>query len=427
VVPRLPLSPFLWEKIMFRPSILICKALQKIARLHGGGSALPGLAAQKLDPRLLRDVLSGLPLGVAVISGTNGKTTTTRIVSELLRSRGLKVFTNKTGSNFVRGILSALLSEISWDGRFDFDIAVLELDEAHAVRFLEEAPVDYCLILNVCRDQLDRFCEIDHTAALLAKTAAAASKAVVLNREDPLVASLPGKNKVFYGLEEDLKPLFPSDEDLLSREEDREQAGKEMDGDVVLCSLSGRDALYRMDGEAYPCTLRLEGAYNAFNGAGALSLCRQILGREASEDLVRALSGVKEAFGRGEVLQKDGEKVRLILVKNPAAFRQSLLSFPDRGGSVMIAINDREADGRDVSWLWNVDFSSLSHVHTVSGTRAAEMALRLKYDLVPVSFAEPDLYPALEGFMKAPGPRQIFATYTAMLEIRKILTGRSLL
>jgi len=412
---------------MFRPSILICKALQKIARLKGGGSALPGLLAQKLDPRLLGDVLSRLPLGVAVISGTNGKTTTTRIVSELLSARGLRVFTNKTGSNFVRGILSALLKEISWDGRFDFDIAVLELDEAHAVRFLEAAPVDYCLILNVCRDQLDRFCEIDHTAALLAKTARAARKAAVLNREDPLVAALPSANTVFYGLDESLRPLFPSDEDLLAPAGQEEGTPDQKDADVILMSLTGREALYRMDGEDFPCSLSLEGAFNAFNGAGALSLCRQILGKEASPGLVRALSGVEEAFGRGEVLHKDGKEVRLILVKNPAAFRQSLLSFGSKGGSVMIAINDRDADGRDVSWLWNVDFSALSSVHTVSGTRAAEMALRLKYDQVPVSFAEPNLGAALEGFMKAPGPRQIFATYTAMLEIRKHLTGRSIL
>lgn len=412
---------------MFRPSVLICKALQKIARLKGGGSALPGLFAQKLDPDLLKDVLSGLPMGVAVISGTNGKTTTTRIVSELLASRGLKVFTNKTGSNFVRGILSALLSEISWKGRFDFDIAVLELDEAHAVRFLEAAPVDYCLILNVCRDQLDRFCETDHTAALLAKTAEAAKKAAVLNREDPLVAALPSVNKVFYGLDTGLVPLFPSDQDLLGPDAQDKSSQEEKEGDVVLMSLSGREALYRMDGKDYSCSLGLEGAFNAFNGAGALSLCRQILGKEASPDLVRALSQVKEAFGRGEVLKKDGEEVRLILVKNPAAFRQSLLSFAGKGGSVMIAINDRDADGRDVSWLWNVDFSALSSVHTVTGTRAAEMALRLKYDLVPVSVTEPDMGAALKGFMKAPGPRQIFATYTAMLEIRKILTGRSIL
>lgn len=418
-----------WYQTMFRPSILICKALQKIARLHGGGSALPGLFAEKIDPDLLKDVLSGLPLGVAVISGTNGKTTTTRIVAELLKSRGLKVFTNRTGSNFVRGILSALLEEIGPDGRFDYDIAVLELDEAHAVRFLQAAPVDYCLILNVCRDQLDRFCETDHTAALLGKTTMAASKAAVLNREDPLTASLPAKKKVYYGLSESLRPLFPSDEDLLSSDLHNENTfcPEKFEADTVLLDLSGRDALYRMGDQTLPCRLILEGAYNAFNAAGALALCRQILKGTSGEDLVRALSQVEEAFGRGEILEKDGKKVRLILVKNPAAFRQSLLSFGERGGSVMIVINDHDADGRDVSWLWNVDFSSLLSVHTVSGTRAAEMALRLKYDQVPLSHTEPDPGAALDAFMKAPGPRQIFATYTAMLEIRKHLTGRSLL
>lgn len=414
---------------MFRPSILICKALQKIARLYGGGSALPGLVAEKIDPHLLNDILSGLPMGVAVISGTNGKTTTTRITAELLRSRGLKVFTNRTGSNFVRGILSALLEEIGEDGRFDYDIAVLELDEAHAVRFLEAAPVDYCLILNVCRDQLDRFCEIDHTAALLSKTSSMARKAAVLNREDPLTASLPAGKKVFYGLDEGLKGLFPSDEDLLSPEGDAEDpgSGDQKEADVVLTDLSGRDALYRIGDRLFPCHLRLWGSYNAFNAAGALALCRQILKDDCDADLVRALSGVEEAFGRGEVLEKDGEKVRLILVKNPAAFRQSLLSFSENEGSVMIAVNDHDADGRDVSWLWNVDFTVLRAVHTVTGTRAAEMALRLKYDQVPLSHTQPDTSAALEAFMKAPGPRQIFATYTAMLEIRKILSGRSLL
>lgn len=418
-----------WYQAMFRPSILICKALQKIVRLHGGGSALPGLAAEKIDPSLLNDMLSGLPLGVAVISGTNGKTTTTRIVTELLKSRGLRVFTNKTGSNFVRGILSALLEEAGPDGRFDYDIAVLELDEAHAVRFLQSAPVDYCLILNVCRDQLDRFCETDQTAALLGKTAMAAKKAAVLNREDPLVASLPARKKVFYGLGQSLRPLFPSDEDLLPSDHPEKKASspETPEADTVLWDLSGNDALYKMGDQVFPCRLMLEGAYNAFNAAGALALCRQILKDVSGEDLVRALSGVEEAFGRGEVLEKDGKKVRLILVKNPAAFRQSLLSFGGKGGSVMIVINDHDADGRDVSWLWNVDFTSLSAVHTVSGTRAAEMALRLKYDQVPLSYTNPDPGAALRDFMKAPGPRQIFATYTAMLEIRKHLTGRSLL
>lgn len=201
---------------MKKTTILTGKLIQKISRLRGGGSALPGLVIEKTDPGFLRDVLSSLPLGVAVISGTNGKTTTSKIVTELLESQGLRVFSNKTGSNFIRGVLSAVLDVIGDDGTFDYDIAVLELDEAHAVHFAQAVPISYSLILNIQRDQLDRFCELDHTAGLLAKTTDASSKAAVLNREDPLVRSLPAQHAIYYGLSDQLLSLFPSDEDLLT-------------------------------------------------------------------------------------------------------------------------------------------------------------------------------------------------------------------
>ena len=127
---------------MKRTSILIGKLIQKLSRLRGGGSALPGLVIEKTDPAFLGQMLKELPLGTAVISGTNGKTTTTRILTRLLDDQGLKVFTNPTGSNFVRGVLSAVLEKIGTDGTFDYDIAVLELDEAHAVRFTEAISID---------------------------------------------------------------------------------------------------------------------------------------------------------------------------------------------------------------------------------------------------------------------------------------------
>ena len=411
---------------MIRPSILLGKLLLKLARLRGGGSAFPGLIVEKTDPHLLRDVLSSLPLGVVLILGTNGKTTTTKMTAGILEGRGLRVFTNKTGSNFVRGILSSLLDRIRPDGSLDADIAVLELDEAHSVRFLQAAPVDYVLVLNVQRDQLDRYCEIDHTAALLGKTAAGARKAVILNREDPLVRTLPGKNRIFYGLSQDLKDLFPSDQDLLSQAEADKEA-EALPADVVLEAMDRDRALYRIGEETFSCSLSLEGAYNAFNAAGALALCRQILPDPPPQDLLQPLSEVTSAFGRGEILTLGEAEVRLLLVKNPSAFRQSLLSFGSGPDPVMIVINDFDADGRDISWLWNVDFSGLEKVHTVSGTRAPEMALRLKYDQGETGHVNTDLPGALRTFMEGPGPRRIFATYTAMLEIRRLLTGRSLL
>ena len=409
---------------MKKTTILTGKLIQKISRLRGGGSALPGLVIEKTDPGFLRDVLSSLPLGVAVISGTNGKTTTSKIVTELLESQGLRVFSNKTGSNFIRGVLSAVLDVIGDDGTFDYDIAVLELDEAHAVHFAQAVPISYSLILNIQRDQLDRFCELDHTAGLLAKTTGASSKAAVLNREDPLVRSLPAQHAIYYGLSDQLLSLFPSDEDLLTG------AGGTSSGlpaAVVLEELHGHQAVYRIGEQSYSCALTLDGIFNAFNAAGALSLCMQILPEADPASLVERLSGIRSAFGRSETIECRGTSVQLILVKNPSAFQLSLASFTGDDASFMIVINDHDADGRDVSWLWNVDFSVLPKVHTVSGTRAADMALRLKYDEVPCTFVEEDLKTASDGFLSVPGPKRIFATYTAMLEIRKLLTGRSLL
>ena len=284
---------------MKKTSILIGKLIQKLSRLRGGGSALPGLVIEKTDPAFLGQMLKELPLGTAVISGTNGKTTTTRILTRLLEDQGLKVFTNPTGSNFVRGVLSAVLEKIGTDGTFDYDIAVLELDEAHAVRFTEAISIDYALILNIQRDQLDRFCELDQTAALLARTTKAASKAVVLNREDPLVKDLPSEHVFYYGLSDELRPLFPADEDLLSRTGSAEDfasvhgrtsgqdaesspAGSfgaegnipELCAKVQLESLKGHHASYLIDGVPFCCDLSLDGIYNAYNAAGALALSR---------------------------------------------------------------------------------------------------------------------------------------------------------
>ena len=162
---------------------LIGKAVRAASRLaHGGGSAFPGKIVERIDPQFLARTLQQLPLGVVLVSGTNGKTTTTRMVASMLESLGLKVFTNPTGSNFTRGVVSSLLAEVSLGGKLDADIAVLELDEAYAVHFVKQVQPDYCLLLNVMRDQLDRFGEIDNTARLLSKAAEATTGTVVLNR-----------------------------------------------------------------------------------------------------------------------------------------------------------------------------------------------------------------------------------------------------
>jgi len=403
------------------------KTVKYIAALRGGGSALPGLFVEKIDPAFISRTLASLPEGVVVISGTNGKTTTTKMVVELLESQGLKVFTNRTGSNFTRGVAAALLGEVDMKGRLDADIAVLELDEAHAVHFVKTIAPRYSLLLNVMRDQLDRFGEIDTTAKLLQIVAKATTEKVVINREDPrllkLGQSLPESKVIYFGLGQKARTEFPADDDMrtgtaLSNAAHRPQALS------ILEALNGQTGEFSLGNRKLTAKLKLEGIYNVFNAAAALGLVATIVKDIDFDTLKTALTEVTPAFGRGESVTIDGQPVELVLVKNPAGFRLGLRSFPPEGYATMIAINDNYADGRDMSWLWDVDFDSLrpSGVAYLSGMRAYDMALRLQYEEVEITNIRTDLKQSLHNFIKEnTGPKRIYCTYTAMLALRKEL------
>lgn len=412
------------------------KAIRATMRLRGGGSALPGLFVERISPTFVGDTLAGLPLGTVVVSGTNGKTTTTKMVVSLLESQGLKVFTNRTGSNFVRGVAAALLGDIDTRGRLNADIAVLELDEAHAVRFVETVRPRYSLFLNVMRDQLDRFGEIDTTARMLEAVALATSEAVIVNREDGRVASittaLPKSTAVHYfGLDDSLLSQFPSDDDLHAAQHGRSTSRNKHHAqvaDVVLKSFQDSTATFTIGGahgKSFTAALKLRGIYNIYNSAAALATVRAILPKAPLGSLLTALTTITPAFGRGETLTVGGQPLELVLVKNPSGFRLALESFKPAGYATMIAINDNYADGRDMSWLWDVDFSSLSEQSVaLSGIRAYDMALRLQYEEVPVATVEPRLAKALRDFIatNSAAPKRIYCTYTAMLTLRKELS-----
>ncbi|QIM18574.1 DUF1727 domain-containing protein [Leucobacter coleopterorum] len=423
------------------------KTVRQVARLRGGGSALPGLVVERLDPGFLARVLGRLPYGVVAVSGTNGKTTTTKMIVEMLEASGLRVFTNRTGSNFSRGVIAAAVQECSISGKLDADVAVLELDEAHAMYFIERVKPRFTLLLNVLRDQLDRFGEIDTTAKLLQRIADATTEGLVINREDRLVAEIGERTRVRagsaprvveFGLSNALLSTFPSDDDFHAGAAETVDNSERPDADVTLIELGDHEAVFRIDGEDLRTDLKLEGLYNIFNAAAALSTVRMLMQAQVlpghpskyttettNEELVQALAQVRPAFGRGEQLVLDGQPLDLVLVKNPAGFRLGLASFDPDGVAVMIAINDQYADGRDMSWLWDVDFTSLSDegVAAVSGTRAWDMALRLEHDDVAVGAVHEGLSEALSAFRAAsPGqPRRIYCTYTAMLALRKEL------
>lgn len=414
---------------MSKPLVTILgKAIRDIAKLRGGGSALPGLVVEHIYPDFIKDTLATLPDGVVVISGTNGKTTTTKMVVELLQSQGLKVFTNKTGSNFTRGVAAALLGDIDIHGNLHADIAVLELDEAHAVHFVDKIPPRYSLILNVMRDQMDRFGEIDHTATLLRHIANATTDTVILNREDSRIAgiakSLKNQKVRFFGLDDKLLSLFPSDDNLHNKSVKSHSSIK---SDVTLLRFIGNSATFLIDNKKVTTKLKLTGIYNIFNAAAALALVRSIVGNNIDQSkLISSIANVSPAFGRGEKLVLNGKPLELVLVKNPSGFRLGLESFSPSGYITMIAINDNYADGRDMSWLWDVDFSSLvkAGVKQVSGIRAYDMALRLQYDEVPIKSVDINLKKALKRFIaSAPKtPKRIYCTYTAMLAIRRELS-----
>ena len=443
-----------------RITVALGRAARLVSRLRGGGSggtALPGLVVEKTDPGFLARTLGQLPMGVIVVSGTNGKTTTTKMVVQLLREQGLTVLTNRSGSNFVRGVLASLLTEVDAGGRVHHDVAVLELDEAHAVRFVRLVKPRHALLLNVMRDQLDRFGEIDYTASLLHKVALTTTGSVVVNADDPRLgtASFIGDLRArvaAFGAGEALRALFVSDDDLRTGARAQEprasgaakEAGEEgapvpqapaaLAPRVSLESLRGRDAVVRVDGTDHDVAFTIPGIHNQLNACAALAVALEALGdRTDLEGLLATLARVQAAFGRGEVLSLDGRDVQLSLVKNPAGFRMGLLTAAEAvrsGGpeSVMIAINDEYADGRDMSWLWDVEFAGLraEGVAVVTGVRAWDMALRLRYDEVPIGTVEPDLTRAVALLRRAASaaddgagrPMRIFTTYTAMLALR---------
>lgn len=430
----------------------IGRAVRHASRLlHHGGSALPGKVVERIDPGFLARTLSSLPYGVVLVSGTNGKTTTTRMVASMLSDMGLRVFTNPTGSNFTRGVVSSLLTQVSTFGHLHADIAVLELDEAYAVHFVRQVRPRYALLLNVMRDQLDRFGEIDNTARLLAHVARATTGTVVLNREDPRIARLagevqPGVQVRYFGLSQALRSYFPSDDDMHNTDMQAAEVQTaevqaavssatynpdRLKADVILTHVGDHEATYRIADRDIATSVKLEGVYNLFNAAAAATVVRAVTadtpqGVASDDDLIESLSRVTPAFGRGETISVGGTPVELLLVKNPMGFRLSLASFPPAGHDTMIIINDEYADGRDMSWLWDVDFTGLrgTGVAAVSGTRAWDMALRLEYDQVPVSHVDTDLEQAVADFVAADPttPKRIYCTYTAMLRTRAKLS-----
>jgi UDP-N-acetylmuramyl tripeptide synthase len=438
------------------------KAVLGARRLtRGGGSALPGLVAERIDPNMAGKLASQLPDGVIVITGTNGKTTTTKMITAILEAQGKFVLTNRSGSNLSRGVVSALLERSAWRGRLNEDVGVFEVDEASMPAVCEQLHPSTVLVLNLFRDQLDRYGELDTTAGVIGRAIASldASATVCLNADDPLVASLvryADRPQVrWFGA--DLEGVLRLAHDAASDSDHCPQCGHALDYDKVFYSHLGH---YRcpsghterpapdveltrfvahgewsshltvdVAGDATEFELPLPGLYNGYNATGALCAMhsRGVSMKEAAD----ALLHVTAPFGRVEHIDLDGRLVELLLVKNPTGFNQIIQTFLAEGRDTKLAlvINDGFADGRDLSWLWDVAIEDIAPPAFVlcSGVRAADMALRFKYAGVDAEWV-PEVDAAIDELLRRTEPgdvARVLANYTAMLELRSKLDTRT--
>jgi lipid II isoglutaminyl synthase (glutamine-hydrolysing) len=448
-------------------SIWAAKTAAKASRaLHrGGGTAAGGLVGLWLQPGLIRDLAAELGQGSIVITGTNGKTTTSLLISETARAAGLIPLANGSGSNLARGIASTLAMAADANGGIDGAdqrFGVFEVDEATLTQALPDLLPRVAVFTNLFRDQLDRYGEVEAVASRWRDVIIAAPKALrlVLNADDPAVASLgEGRDEVTYFGVEDRKlhhgaPEHASDA-LFCRCGARldyavafyghlghwncPACGRERPKPTVAARLvklgDGHSARFQLESHGEKSTVQIGtgGLYNVYNALAAAAAAEALsLPRSALED---ALTSTSAAFGRQETFEVNGRRVEVYLGKNPAGFNQVLATLLlDEGRSTaLLILNDGIADGRDISWVWDADFEvaagRLQRV-IVSGTRAAEMALRLKYAEWDESSIEvvPDIALALEGALDATpqgGCLTVMPTYTAMLTVRELLAKRS--
>lgn len=421
----------------------------------GGGTTLPGLLAERIDRNIIRSLSGRLKNGVVIITGTNGKTTTAKMLTDILFEEGYSVLNNSAGSNLSRGIAAALVRSTNIFGtRLRADIAVFEVDEATMPEVTTKLRPVMVLVTNLFRDQLDRYGELDKTAELIGSSLRGFSKMkTILNADDPLVSSLSGyleEEALYFGIhDEDIN----TDSKAAMDSKDCTACGRELEyatryfghlgiwncpncrssraitnvsvTDIELSPFH-TDFKLRLPKEEISINLTVPGLYNVYNALAA-STAAVTLG-VGTPAISHGLRCCEAAFGRMELLNVNDRKIMTMLVKNPTGANQALAAiYSDRvDKKIAFILNDNFADGTDISWIWDVDFEYFKtekSLFVASGIRAEEIALRLKYAGVPKEsiIIEPESVKAVERLaskLKAEEVGYLLPTYTAMMEIR---------
>jgi UDP-N-acetylmuramyl tripeptide synthase len=447
---------------MLGAKIGAARAVGELARRagRGGGTSLPGKLLIALEPGAIGELAGRLARGSVVLSATNGKTTTAAIAASVLERAGIALVHNRAGANMAGGIASTLLTAARSRGRIEGELGLFEVDEFWLDRVVPELRPGALLLSNLFRDQLDRYGELESIADRWAGVVADLPNAakLVLNADDPLIADL-GRDRAevtYFGVE-DAAMALPAMQHAADSKHCRRcgaayvyeavylghlgryrcpACGQERPTpsvtaeQIVLNGTRGARFVLRTANGRAPIELPLPGLYNVYNALGAAALC---LGLGMSLDQVSSgLGAVSAAFGRAETITIGTTELSILLVKNPAGANEIMrtLVLEEPPLDILGVLNDRTADGRDVSWIWDADFELLAaHIGrvTCAGTRASELALRLKYAGVEPErlHVVPTLATALDEALAASGARlYALPTYTALLELHDELTGR---
>ena len=442
-------------KIRVILAMLICKALRLASRiLHRGGTAMPGRVALKLCPGLLGVLAENVK--VVAITGTNGKTTSARMVEAAFADEGKNYFANRSGANLISGITTEFAMNSTLTGRCRREYAVIECDEAAAVRVFGQLKPRVIVVTNLFRDQLDRYGEVTHTLENIRTAVSAVPDAVLcLNADCSLTSSLAlelPNSVVYFGIDKGAASSHKATELSDASHCIRCKAEYEYDyisyghlggfrcpncgyarhaadfavTDIVEQGANGSTVVMSMRGEKRIVSVNLPAMYNIYNAAGAAAAIVEMgLGTDAA---VKALSGFKCGFGRMEQFDLGGG-TKIMLVKNPAGCNQvvEFLQNIKEKFVLIVCLNDRGADGTDISWIWDVDFEELTALSgrlqrvIVSGDRAADMRIRIKYAGIDDAAIETqtDYAKLVEWIAGQELPVYIMPTYTAMLELRE--------
>ncbi|MHC5933778.1 MurT ligase domain-containing protein [Nostoc sp.] len=413
----------------------------------GAASVLPGAIARRIQPRLLELLSQQVKNGVILIAGTNGKTTTALLLCTILERKGYRIAHNSTGANLENGLMSALLESTNLLGTLDVDYAILEVDENIVPRVLTPLQPRIILCLNLFRDQLDRYGEVDTISKRWTKVISTLppETVVIPNADDPTLSNLGQQlpqRVLFFGLNEPEHYLeaIPHAVDSIYCP----RCGHSLDYKGVYLSHLGDFTCPKCGFTKSKPTLEssewsqiLVGLYNKYNTLAAATAAIDL---GVDEVTIRdTINNFQAAFGRAEDLVINGKRVRILLSKNPVGTNETIrVVTQSTDKTTLLVLNDRTPDGTDVSWIWDVDTEKLVErggTLVVSGDRVYDLALRLRYSEKSYEstlnlIVEEDLRQAIATALEHTPENEtlhILPTYSAMLEVREVLTGRKIL